>query len=53
MANVVNVFSIDEERLRFRVICAIDANTAGYDAQGEYDINIPMNILVVELSVMS
>ena len=42
MANVVNVFSIDEERLRFRVICAIDAQAAGYDAQGEYDINIPI-----------
>jgi len=43
MANVVNVFSIDEERLRFRVICAIDALTAGYTtATGEYDINIPI-----------
>ena len=42
MANVVNVFSIDEERLRFRVICAIDALAANYDAQGEYDINIPI-----------
>ena len=40
--NTVSVFSIDEERLRFRVICAIDAATAGYDAQGEYDINIPI-----------
>ena len=40
--NTINVFSIDEERLRFRVIIGIDALTAGYDAQGEYDINIPI-----------
>jgi hypothetical protein len=39
--NTVNVYSIDEERLRFRVIVAID--TEGfYDAQGNYDIDIPI-----------
>ena len=40
--NTVNVYSIDEERLRFRVICAVDTVTAGYDARGDYDFNIPI-----------
>lgn len=38
---VVNVYSIDEERLRFRVIIAIAA-VANYDGRGEYDVNIPI-----------
>jgi hypothetical protein len=42
MSNVVNVYSIDEERLRFRVICAIDTAAAGYDAGGAYDLDIPI-----------
>ena len=40
--NAVNVYSIDEERLRFRVIVAIDADNAGGLGRGSYDINIPI-----------
>ena len=40
--NTVNVFSIDAERLRFRIIVAIDTATAAYDAQGRYDVDIPI-----------
>ena len=39
--NTVNIYSIDEERLRFRVICAIDC-AGNYDAQGDYDLDIPI-----------
>ena len=39
--NTVNVYSIDEERLRFRVIVAIDCE-GFYDAQGTYDVDIPI-----------
>jgi len=38
---VVNVYSVDDERLRFRVIIAIAA-VANYDGRGEYDVNIPI-----------
>ena len=40
--NAVNVYSIDEERLRFKVIVAIDADAAGQLGRGSYDINIPI-----------
>ena len=39
--NVVNVFSIDEEKLKFRVIVGIKADGV-YDGRGVYDINIPI-----------
>ena len=38
--NAVNIYSIDEERLRFRVIIAIDA--ANQDGRGQYNIDIPI-----------
>ena len=39
--NTVSVYSIDEERLRFRVIVAIDTEL-NYDGQGTYDVDIPI-----------
>jgi|TARA_R110000824_G_scaffold5432_1_gene25077 hypothetical protein len=40
--NTVNVYSIDEERLRFRVICCINAQGAGNYGSGNYDLTIPI-----------
>ena len=40
--NTINVFSIDEERLRFRVICAINSQGAAGYGEGDYDIDIPI-----------
>ena len=45
--NVVNVYSIDEERLKFRIVVAINARVQGLVGpntfgQGSYDIDIPI-----------
>jgi len=40
--NAVNVYSIEEERLRFRVIIAFNAETSGQLGRGAYDVNIPI-----------
>jgi len=39
--NTVNVFSIDEERLRFRVVVAIRGN-GNYEGRGQYQVDIPI-----------
>jgi len=39
--NAVNVYSIDEEKLRFRIIVAIDASGIA-DFLGEFNVNIPI-----------
>lgn len=40
--NSVNVYSIDEEKLKFRVICAFDAATTAYNGNGAYELDIPI-----------
>ena len=47
--NAVNVYSIDEERLRFRVIVAIDADNAGGLGRGSYDITVILFWLILTL----
>ena len=44
--NSVSVHSIDEEKLKFRVIIGIHAD-AVYDGRGVYDINIPIPVALV------
>ena len=39
--NAVNVYSIDEERLRYRIIVAVTA-TGIFDFFGEFNLNIPI-----------
>jgi len=39
--NTVNVYSIDEERLRFRVVVAIRA-IGNYEGRGQYQVDIPI-----------
>ncbi len=41
MVNTVNVFSIDEERLRFRVIVAIKG-VGNYEGRGRYQVDFPI-----------
>tara|TARA_R100000664_G_scaffold1090_3_gene2936 strand:+ start:6314 stop:7003 length:690 start_codon:yes stop_codon:yes gene_type:complete len=41
MVNTVNVFSIDEERLRFRVIVAIKG-VGNYEGRGTYQVDFPI-----------
>jgi len=41
MVNTVNVFSIDEERLRYRVIVAIKG-VGNYEGRGQYQVDFPI-----------
>jgi len=41
LINTVNVFSIDEERLRFRAVVAIRGN-GNYEGRGKYQVDFPI-----------